>query len=308
MNSHSFRIFAICLSLTSNLAVQAQSDRVPADRIDGPPIVSAKAWSILDAKTGKLLWGFNETEARPIASTTKIMTAWIVLQMAERVPKVMEEEITFSEKANKTIGTSSKLLPSDRVLTKDLLYGLLLPSGNDAAVALAEHFGPRTIPMKAEPPKTTVADTTSDFVAEMNREAKRLDLKELQYEDPHGLSRNNLSSTRNLAMLARAAFQNETFRKYVNTRKHTCTVTGADGKPREMTWTNTNRLLEIEGFDGIKTGTTTPAGNCLVSSGHRGEDHLIIAVLGSTSADGRYVDTRNLFQWAWRERAAKSGK
>jgi D-alanyl-D-alanine carboxypeptidase (penicillin-binding protein 5/6) len=67
-------------------------------------------------------------------------------------------------------------------------------------------------------------------------------------------------------------------------------------------WKNTNRLLPIEGYDGVKTGTTSSAGACLVSCGKRGDDALLVVVLGSTSPEGRYVDTRNLFRWAWRER------
>ena len=77
-------------------------------------------------------------------------------------------------------------------------------------------------------------------------------------------------------------------------------ITVPDGAT--VTWTNTNRLLDIEGYDGIKTGTTTAAGACLVASGRRGSDHLFVVVLGATSNDGRYVDARNLFRWAWRER------
>jgi D-alanyl-D-alanine carboxypeptidase (penicillin-binding protein 5/6) len=68
-------------------------------------------------------------------------------------------------------------------------------------------------------------------------------------------------------------------------------------------WKNTNRLLSIDGYHGVKTGTTTPAGACLVSSGRRGDEHLLVVVLGSTSGDARYVDTRNLFRWSWRQLA-----
>src|SRR5207245_3634539 len=89
---------------------------------------------------------------------------------------------------------------------------------------------------------------------------------------------------------------------YVQTRRHQCEVAGADGKKRTVTWTNTNQLLGVEGYDGVKTGTTTAAGSCLVASGRRGSDQLIVVVLGSTSNDGRYVDSRNLFRWAWLER------
>jgi len=107
----------------------------PAERLDGPPIVSAKEWVIVDGKTGKVLWGSKESEALAIASTTKIMTAWIVLELASKDDKVLEEKITFSEKASKTTGSSARLKLGEQVSVRDLLYGLLLPSGNDAATA-----------------------------------------------------------------------------------------------------------------------------------------------------------------------------
>jgi D-alanyl-D-alanine carboxypeptidase (penicillin-binding protein 5/6) len=82
-------------------------------------------------------------------------------------------------------------------------------------------------------------------------------------------------------------------------------VVSATGEKRPVVWTNTNKLLDIEGYEGVKTGTTTPAGNCLVASGRRGEDRLIVVVLGATTTDGRYQDARNLFRFAWRERGHK---
>jgi D-alanyl-D-alanine carboxypeptidase (penicillin-binding protein 5/6) len=77
------------------------------------------------------------------------------------------------------------------------------------------------------------------------------------------------------------------------------TLVDREGRVRTVVWTNTNRLLETEGYDGVKTGTTNAAGACLVGSGRRGDDRLIVVVLGSTSSEGRYVDARNLFRWGW---------
>jgi D-alanyl-D-alanine carboxypeptidase (penicillin-binding protein 5/6) len=273
--------------------------KAPADKLDGPPIVSAKAWVVADGKTGKMLWGGNETEPRAIASTSKIMTAWVVLQLAAKDARVLDEIVTFSERADKTTGTSCRLAAGEKVPVRDLLYGLLLPSGNDAAVALAEQFGSRF-----EPEGKKESNPHDRFVAEMNRTAAALKMTETKYIDPHGLGR-NLSSARNLAVLAAAAFKDPLFRKYVGTRRHDCEVTAADGMKRPVTWENTNQLLKIEGFEGIKTGTTSAAGACLVSTGRHGDDHLIVVVLGCTSGDGRYVDSRNLYRWAWRERGGK---
>jgi D-alanyl-D-alanine carboxypeptidase (penicillin-binding protein 5/6) len=279
-------------------AAQPAGKKAPADSLTGPPFVTAKAWVVADGKTGKVLWGSAEAAARPMASTTKIMTAWVVLRLAAEDAKVLDEVVTFSERADKTPGSSADINAGEKLPVKELLYGLLLPSGNDAAVALAEHFGPRL-------GKETEGDGVQRFVAEMNRRAKELGLKETSYLDPNGLSPKNVSSARNLAALAREAMTDERFRQYVGTRRHECEVTAPDGKKRKATWANTNKLLDIEGYEGVKTGTTTPAGNCLVASGKRGDDRLIVVVLGSTAADGRYADARNLFRGAWLERGHK---
>ncbi len=309
MSCHSLTIIAF-LALLTPTPVVAQPEKAPApkaaaDTLDGPPFVSAKAWVVLDGKTGKVLRGSNETEARPMASTSKIMTAWVVLGLAATDPKALDEIVTYSERAAKTIGSSAKLLAGEKVPVKDLLYGLLLPSGNDAAVALAEHFGPRL-------GEAADGDGLQRFVAELNRRAKALGLKEMAYKDPNGLSPGNVSSTRDLATLTWEAMKDERFRAYVATRRHDCEVVEPGGGKRKIIWTNTNTLLNIEGYEGVKTGTTTPAGNCLVASAKRGEDRLIVVVLGATSTDGKYVDARNLFRWAWLERGykpeAKGGK
>jgi D-alanyl-D-alanine carboxypeptidase (penicillin-binding protein 5/6) len=273
--------------------------KAPIDRLDGPPVVSAKAWAVADGATGKLLWGANEAEPRAIASTTKVMTAWVVLRLADADPKVLDEVVTYSERAAGTRGSSARLHAGERLPVRDLLYGLLLPSGNDAAVALAEHFGRRF--GGADPPD---ADPLPLFVAEMNARAKALKLNETSYVDPNGLGRNQ-SSARDLVALTWHTLHNERFREYVQTRRHQCEVVGPTGEKRAVTWDNTNRLLDIDGYDGVKTGTTTAAGNCLVASGRRGPDRLLVVVLGSTSSDGKYVDARNLFRWAWLQRGHK---
>jgi D-alanyl-D-alanine carboxypeptidase (penicillin-binding protein 5/6) len=276
-------------------------------RADSPPAatpeVSAKAWAIADGATGKVLWGGHEAEPRPIASTSKIMTAWIVLSVADGDPKALDEIVTFSERAAKTKGSSAKLKAGEKLPVRELLYGLLLPSGNDAAVALAEHFSPR---FKAK--NSSEEDSVKPFVNEMNHQAKALDLKETSYQDPNGLSSNNKSSARNLAMLTWKAMQNEKFSGYVRTRSHSYDVTTPDGDKRSVKWTNTNKLLGTDGFDGVKTGTTTPAGACLVAAGHRGMDRLIVVILGAKSSDGRYDDAHALFDWAWQKRGHKAGE
>jgi D-alanyl-D-alanine carboxypeptidase (penicillin-binding protein 5/6) len=274
--------------------------RRPADAIDGVPVVTARAWAIFDGRNGQRLFGNNDAAALPMASTTKIMTAWLVLRLAADNAKVLDETVTVSEAAARTAGSSARIRTGDRVVVRELLYGLLLPSGNDAAVAIAQHFGPRFRDRNAKNPPTPLAS----FIDEMNRQAGRLMLRETRFLDPNGLARNE-TSARDLCTLAYNAMQNERFRNYVQTRRHQGAITDAKGERRQVTWDNTNKLLDIEGYDGIKTGTTNAAGSCLVGSGRRGEDHLLVTVLGCTSNDSRYADTRNLFRWAWRERAAR---
>ena len=114
----------------------------------------------------------------------------------------------------------------------------------------------------------------------MNRQAKTLAMTGTSYLDPHGLGK-NLSTARDLALLGRLTLEDKTLAGYVQTRRHKCEMTGEDGERRPVVWDNTNRLLGIEGYDGVKTGTTTPAGACLVAAGHRGDDKLMVVVLGT---------------------------
>lgn len=291
----------LTLRLTENPVEVSASP--PAESANGgPPAVSARAWAIADGKTGQFLWGGNEAEKRPMASTTKIMTALLVLGLAAADPKVLDEVVTFSERAAKTPGSSAKLKVGEKVPVKDLLYGLMLPSGNDASVAFGEHFGPRFPGKPGDPPP---ADSTALFVAEMNRRAAALGLAGTSYQDTSGLTRNNQSTARDLAKLAWHGYKDERFRKVVGTRKYDSGVTGPDGQKRAVTWNNTNELLGSDGFDGVKTGTTGPAGACLVASGRKEGDHLFLVILGSTASKDRYKDARALFDWAWQKRGHK---
>jgi serine-type D-Ala-D-Ala carboxypeptidase (penicillin-binding protein 5/6) len=272
----------------------------PADPLDGPPFVTARTWAIADGKTGEILWGHDEAKPVDIASTTKIATALIIARLAARSPAVLDETVTFSERADQITGSTSGVRAGERLSVRELLYGLLLPSGNDAAVAFGEHFGGRFRPTPDEPTHLPVADTLPRFIAEMNRLADELGLRETHFVNPNGLpAPGHLSSARDLAKLACVALAEPIFAKTVSTQKHGCTLVDAKGQRRNVVWTNTNRLLDTEGYDGVKTGTTRAAGECLVASGRRGGDHLIVVILGASSTEARYADARNLFRWAW---------
>ncbi|MBT7918660.1 MAG: D-alanyl-D-alanine carboxypeptidase [Planctomycetaceae bacterium] len=274
--------------------------REPNDALIGLPFLTCKAWVITDASTGEVLWGENYNKAIDIASTTKIMTAYLVLKYAETHPQVLQEVITFSKRADGTLGSTAGVRADEKISVGELLYGLMLPSGNDASVAFAEFFGGRLSGQEG-----SSADESYDlFIGLMNAMAKQLGMNDSHYVNPHGLTaKGHLLSASDLAKLADAAFDIPLFRQYVNTRQHATGVTTVDGPPRRLTWKNTNRLLGITGYDGVKTGTTTAAGACLVSHGVRDGNELFIVVLGASGSSARYADSRNLYRWAWNQLA-----
>ncbi len=272
----------------------------PRDSLTGAPFVTCRVWAVADAKTGQLIADSQASDVVDTASTTKIMTAYVILKLAEKEPDVLEESVTFSGRADKTAGSSCGARAGDKLPVRELLFGLLLPSGNDAAVALAEHFGLRFDP---PPRRSGESDPVARFVAEMNRTAAKLKLAESRYMNPNGLpEKGHGSSARDLARLTWAGGQLPLFREYVSSRQHETQVVGRDGSKRAILWRTTNRLLAIAGYTGVKTGYTKAAGSCLVSTGERGRDSLIVVVLGAPSAAAAVADSRNLYRWAWRER------
>lgn len=271
----------------------------PADPLEGPPFVSCNAWALGDPKTGKLLGGDEQARPLPIASVTKLMTAYLVFRLAEKDASVLQEVVSVSKLSGRTRGSTADLRAGDRLPVSELLYGLLLPSGNDAAVAVAEHFGPRFEPAGKEDGQSTPRER---FVAEMNRAAVELGMNNTRYENPHGLpSAKHLSTAEDQFRLAAALCRVPRFLQYCSTRQRGCRITNMAEDSRNVVWKNTNRLLEREGYSGMKTGTTQAAGACLVSLGERNDKQRIVVVLGSKSSTGRYVDTRNLFRWAWQQ-------
>ena len=276
-------------------------EKEPADKLNGTPFVTAKAWAIIDGQSGEFLAGENDQEKRDPASTTKIMTAFIVTRLAEKDPKVLEEIVTFTSRADNTPGSTSGVREGEKLSVGELLYGLMLPSGNDASVALAEHFGARYGATDGGTDHEKI-DSYDHFIQQMNDVAKEIGLQSTHFNNPHGLpSDDHKTTARDLATLAHQALRVPLFRKIVSTPQHGTTVDSVSGYKRNVVWRNTNQLLKIDGYDGVKTGTTGAAGNCLVSTAQRGGRRLIVVVLGSTSTDSRYTDTRNLFRWAWKD-------
>ena len=266
----------------------------PQDSLTGPPVTTCKAWAIADGKTGKVLWDHEGDIIRDPASTTKMMTAYVILSMAKENPDLLSEIITFSERADKTSGSTAGVRVGEKISVKELLYGLMLPSGNDASVAFAETIGKKI---------DLCGETSYDrFISAMNAEAKELGMLKTGYRNPHGLTaEGHVTTAKDLVKLAHAAMKDALFREVVATRLHGSTLDSVDGYQRNVLWKNTDRLLQYEGYYGIKTGTTGPAGACLVSAGERNGKPLIVVILGATSSDARYVDARNLYRWAWSE-------
>ena len=234
-----------------------------------PPSIVAKAGVLIDATTGQVLFERNAHEHRAPASTTKMMTALVTLEHA-----ALDEVVTAGPDVTTVIPSIIGLEPGDKLTVKQMLYGLLLPSGNDAAVALADH----------------VAGSMPKFAAMMNAEAAEIGLKDTHFVTPHGLDVDgHYSSAYDLAKIANAAMQNSTFENIVATTEY-----GIKGPPAWM-FRNLNRLLgTYAGADGVKTGYTDNAGNCLVFSATRNGRRAISVVLDS---DSKWTDSSALMDY-----------
>ena len=219
-----------------------------------PVRVTATAAIVMDARSGQVLYSRNAHLIWPPASTTKILTALVALHRASP-----DAPITISRAVSRFRVGSVVGLPAGAVIPlHDLLYALLLPSGNDAALAIAEG----------------VAGTVSAFVAQMNDEARRLGARQTNFTSPHGLyDPNHYTTVYDLALIARAAMQDETFRDIVRTERWTFRPPGA----RARVLTNHNRMLWwYPGADGVKTGYVNMSGETLVESATRNGWRLIV--------------------------------
>mmetsp|Transcript_4539 Transcript_4539/g.6853 ORF Transcript_4539/g.6853 Transcript_4539/m.6853 type:complete len:337 (+) Transcript_4539:13-1023(+) len=259
--------------------------------------VSAKAWAIADAKTGLVVKGNNETKVKEVASLTKIMTCLLSIKLCEQYEISLQEVITVSKYASQTNGTSARLRENEQLSIYDLLHGLMLPSGNDAAVCLAEYFGNL---IAGE--EKAVKNPVRYFVREMNKTAKQLQLEKTNFVNPHGMSApKHRSSAADICKLASEALKSKLFAEICSTKSHTCHML----RPKEftyriLTWQNTNKLLSM-GFNGVKTGVTPSAGPCLCGSLKSGNKHLVLVILASRSMEKRWEDISSLANWALNE-------
>lgn len=239
------------------------------------PIINSRIGIIYDRKFGKVIWGKNENKRSAMASTTKIMTCIVVIENAD-----LNAEVKVSAKAAGTGGSRLGLKKDDKITIKDLLYGLMLRSGNDAAVALAEYVG----------------KDKEGFANLMNKKAKELGLKDTHFVTPHGLDDpEHYTTAYELAKIADYALKNEMFAKIVGTKEHTINI---NGYAKQLC--NTNELLGyLQGVSGVKTGFTNNAGRCLVTSVNRNDFEIITVVLGADTKKIRTADSINLIEYAY---------
>lgn len=240
------------------------------------PDINSRSAIILERSTGTILYGKNEYDVRKMASTTKIMTATIVLENENDLSRI----VTVSSKAASIHGSRLGLSTNCKVSVRDLLYGLMLCSGNDAAIALAEHIG----------------GSVEGFAIMMNDKASSLGLENTHFVTPHGLDDEQHHTTAyELALLTNYALQNETFRKLVNTSNYTVSI---NGTPKNLH--NTNELLgNLNGVYGVKTGFTNGANRCLVTACKRGDLDIICVVLGADTKKFRTQDSVKLIEYTF---------
>ena len=269
-------IIALASSALSISIAFAQS--VPA------PTIAAKSWLLLDATSGQVLASQNPDMRVEPASLTKIMTAYLVFEAIKDKKLDLNQMVNVSVHAWKVDPGSSKMFidPATPVKVNDLLYGLMVQSGNDAAVALAE----------------SVAGTEETFATLMNREAERMGLKSTHFSNPHGLpSPENYSTARDLSVLAlHEIVDYPEFYKIDSVKEFTY---------NKITQANRNRLLWLDPtVDGLKTGHTDAAGFCMIASAKRpnasgGEHRLISVVLGTASDQARSQESQKLLNWGF---------
>lgn len=238
-----------------------------------------------------------------MASTTKMMTAWLVAKLLQKSPELAQETLTMSARGDNTIGSTSGVRSGESLPVQEALFGLMLPSGNDMSVALAEHFGGRVLErleLTLPAGETPSDDPLQRFVQAMNAEAGALGIANTHFENPHGLTGPaHYASAFDLARLAQRMLESPVLNQVITTRQRGVVVSGQGGYQRNVLWKNTNELLGMAGYAGVKTGTTDKAGACLVSVGERDGRRLIVVVLGSAASESRYVDSRNLYRWVW---------
>jgi len=244
---------------------------------DPAAVVRGKSVILVNMDDGRVIYERNADERRSVASTTKIMTGILALELLP-----LDKMVKASAKATEAGESEIWLEPGEELSVEDLMKALLVRSANDAAVALAE----------------AASGSLDAFVGAMNARAVELGLTNTRFANPHGLeAKEHYSSARDLAMLARYAMQNEEFRKLVATEKVTIPW---PGRPYDRVLESRNSLVgSVQFITGVKTGYTAKAGFCLVGSGARDGVSLVSVILGEDTKDAVNDDTVGLLEYGF---------
>lgn len=270
-----FNFSTVCADDVDNEVDFEDTIEVTASNVSELPKTNSRRYIVYDRISKSMIIGKNEDIKSAMASTTKIMTTIVILEKAD-----LNEKVTVSAKAGGTGGSRLGLKRGDKASVRDLLYGLMLRSGNDAAVALAEHVG----------------GSVKEFAELMNEKAIELGLTNTHFVTPHGLDdANHYTTALELAKLTDYAMDNETFAKIVGTKSTTIYI---NNQPRQIN--NTNELLGVlNGVVGVKTGFTNNAGRCLVTETKRNNMDIITIVLGADTKKDRTKDSVNLIEYTF---------
>ena len=275
------KLIALLLLLVS-IPLSAQTPQLATTPtiVPRPPEIAATSYILMDAQTGQVLIEQNADEALPPASLTKIMTAYIVEEEVINGNLTLDTEVHISEKAWRTEGSKMFVGVNTRVRVEDLLRGIIIQSGNDASVAVAEH----------------IAGSEAAFADMMNQYAATLGMTQSVFTNASGLDTDveyNRMSARDLALIARATIvRHPDFYPLYAEREFTY---------NDIRQANRNTLLfQDSNVDGLKTGWTEAAGYCLVASSERDGMRLISVVMGTASEEARAVETQKLMTYGFR--------
>ncbi|MFI1252623.1 D-alanyl-D-alanine carboxypeptidase family protein [Streptomyces netropsis] len=273
--------------VASTAAIAVVLPATTAEAASGPSGVTAQGAFLLDTGKNSRLWSKNADTKRQMASTTKVMTAAVVLGTSGvNLNKLVTIKQSYRDYVARNGASTADLRVGDKLTVRQLLYGLMLPSGCDAAYALADTFGSGS----------TEAARTKSFIGKMNKKAAALGMKNTKYDSFDGISAAgaNYTTPRDTAKLAGHAMANSTFGTVV---KSTSTQQKAANINRTYYWDNTNKLLgSYKGAIGIKTGTGSVAGPCLVFAAQRNGRTVVGVIL---NAGNRYADATKMLDWAY---------
>lgn len=284
------RAAAVAVTTGAVLATGALT-AAPAQAVTAPTI-TAKGGYLMNSATGTTLFTKTANTKRLTASTTKIMTAKVVLaQSSLNLDAKVTIKKAYSDYIVSKGASSAHLIVGDKVTVRQLLYGMMLPSGCDAAMALADKFGTGS----------TVNARVKNFIAKMNNKAKQLGMTNSHFDSFDGISNgSNYSTPKDLTLLARSTMKSSTFKTVVKAKSYQAKTITKTGSTRTMgTWSNTNTLLGWNGTLGIKTGSGTEAKYCLVFAATLNGESVMGAVMTASTADNRTADVKKLINYGY---------